>query len=417
MATGRELAARITLRVRAGQLQLVVGPRAVYVFDRRGRLMRAARDGHAFAVGLDNRVLEKWDSWRAGRRIRERRRLEPGEWAPLRQAAREAARQAARAMGRTPGPGVGQEAVAIYAEGLPLREIAEWLERAAGYGEELWQRDARLFAQVYSPVSIMPPDQYGSLVLQATLGCSYNRCTFCTFYRDRVFRIRSPEQFRLHVQAVQELLGEGIQAYHQIFLGDANALVAPLPLLLELFAIAREALPHVANPAIASFLDVFTGRKKGAEEFTQLVARGLRTVYLGVESGSPEVLKFLNKPGGPEAAEAVVTALKAAGAAVGLIFLVGAGGRKFREKHREESLGLVARLPLDVRDVVYLSPLIDAGAEEYRRAAANAGVEELTEEEMEEELHRWVEEMTASGARSGRGRIRVTLYDIREFLY
>lgn len=400
---------RPLVRLRPGYLQLVTGPRAIFVYERRGRLVRAVLDGHAFQVGLDNRVLEKWqEGGQAGLRGRHRRWLTPSAALELRERARQAAALCLHQL----------ESLPILAEtGEGKAEVARWLARASAYDEARWQADAAAFARVYSPISILPPDQYDSLVLQATLGCSYNRCTFCSFYRDRAFRIRRPEEFREHVRAVQELVGEGISYFHQVFLADANALIIPQRLLLSIFEIARRALPQLANPGIYSFLDVFGGLRKNARDFAELSALGLQMVYLGIESGSRDLLRFLNKPGGPEETAAVVEAIKGGGVAVGLIFLVGAGGRQYREKHFQETLRLLSELPLDGRDVIYLSPFVEEAASEYTQVAEEEGVEPLSENEILEEVRRLWQGIEAIAWTANQGRPRVTLYDIREFIY
>ena len=98
------------------------------------------------------------------------------------------------------------------------------------------EADRARFQQIYTPVGILPPDQYLALVLQATHGCSHNACTFCTFYQDIPFRIKTPEQFRQHVAAVLDFFGPALAMRRSIFLADANALVAPMGRLRELLA-------------------------------------------------------------------------------------------------------------------------------------------------------------------------------------
>ncbi|MBE3582805.1 MAG: B12-binding domain-containing radical SAM protein [Limnochordaceae bacterium] len=408
------------MRVEAGWLQAAVDEQHVLVYDGRGRLFKAFWEGRAYDIALDNRVLEKWQDRVAGRR--QRRLLQPGQASWLRQAARQAASHLLQAKdvgvvlktlpesrGEPPQEAPGSSPGAVLA-------WREWLARAAEYSEERWAEDARRFAAVYQPVSILPPDQYASLVLQATLGCSYNRCTFCTFYRGRPFRVRRPEEFRRHVEAVREMLGAGLGRYREIFLADANALAAPEPLLLSLFELAAQALPHVVRPRISSFLDVLTGQHKSVADFAALVDRGLDRVYLGLESGSEELLRFLNKPSPPQAAIRLVEAIKQAGAAVGVIFLVGAGGERYRTVHRQRTLALVQQLPLDGRDLIYLSPLVDEGSREYEERLQAEGSEALSEEALTEELQllwRLMREQVGTGL----DRPRVGLYDIREFVY
>ena len=104
------------------------------------------------------------------------------------------------------------------------------------------QADARRFGEIYRPVSILPPDQYLALVVQATEGCSYNQCTFCDFYRDRPFRVKSADELRAHIAAVQAFFGPALGLRKSLFLADANALVVPMPRLrawLDVIAEAR----------------------------------------------------------------------------------------------------------------------------------------------------------------------------------
>jgi hypothetical protein len=75
---------------------------------------------------------------------------------------------------------------------------------------ERLEADAARFARIYRPVSILPPDQYLALVIQATEGCSYNRCTFCDFYRDRPFRIKSAVELRHTLREVVDFFGEAM---------------------------------------------------------------------------------------------------------------------------------------------------------------------------------------------------------------
>ena len=76
--------------------------------------------------------------------------------------------------------------------------------------------------------------------MQATHGCSHNACTFCTFYQDIPFRIKSPDEFRSHVAGVLDFFGPALAMRRSIFLADANALVVPMPRLLALLECSRK---------------------------------------------------------------------------------------------------------------------------------------------------------------------------------
>ncbi|CAM3472644.1 radical SAM protein [Hydrogenibacillus schlegelii] len=286
-------------------------------------------------------------------------------------------------------------AVASEALGPRAREILRWTPEALLDGE------GRRYRAAYRwPVSILPPDAYLDVVLQATYGCTWNRCTFCAFYRDRPFQKRDPEAFRDHVEAVRALLGRGIALRKGIFLADGNALALG-EAILPLFDIARAAFP---GRSFAAFLDLWSGSKKTPDWWRRLFDRGLRKVAIGVESGDPSLLRTLNKPGDPRELLPFVRTLKEAGLALRLIFLVGAGGAPFREAHLSRSLDLLAALPLGPEDVVYLSPLVPEPGTPYA-AAAPEPVEDL-----DAELIRWASSVRRLG-------LRVSRYDIREFVY
>ena len=106
---------------------------------------------------------------------------------------------------------VEAEALEVYRE---ILDIAEAHLKDSGRREEVlrWTPEALSdptpYRRAYTwPVSILPPDAYLSVVLQATTGCTWNRCAFCSFYQDRPFQKRSPGAFREHVERVLELLG------------------------------------------------------------------------------------------------------------------------------------------------------------------------------------------------------------------
>ncbi|MBW6456645.1 MAG: hypothetical protein K0A98_12250, partial [Trueperaceae bacterium] len=86
-------------------------------------------------------------------------------------------------------------------------ELGARLERALAWTPERLRAERERFLAAYAPISILPPDQYGAVVLQASLGCSWNRCTFCSFYQDRAFQVRPIADFEAHVAAVRDLLG------------------------------------------------------------------------------------------------------------------------------------------------------------------------------------------------------------------
>lgn len=265
------------------------------------------------------------------------------------------------------------------------------------------------FAAAYAPVAILPPDQYGAVVLQATFGCSWNRCTFCSFYQDRPFQVRPPEAFAAHVDAVRALLGRAVEGRRGVFLADGNALVLANARLRPVFEASRAAFP---GRPVAGFVDVFSGERKDAGDWRELRALGLERVAIGVETGHDPLLAFLNKPGGADEAAAFVADLKRAGLRVAVILMVGVGGARFAEAHVRDSAALLGRLGLDAGDVVYLSPFVEHPGSAYAARAAAEGVVALDPDALAMQYR-----TLRAAARAGAPRAPTARYDIDEFVY
>lgn len=106
-------------------------------------------------------------------------------------------------------------------EGSSAEHAPEWLNKVLLWNYDRLESDRERFLSVYSPVSILPPDQYLSLVLQATEGCHWNRCTFCDFYSQTRFQIKSEEEFASHI-TVCSMFSLGFEV-------EEGASLSPLP--------------------------------------------------------------------------------------------------------------------------------------------------------------------------------------------
>jgi len=181
----------------------------VVAFDASGRLWTAIQDHISYRRGLDGRIVAKWTD---NEGVKNRRWLTDGEACTLEQSARSLIIDFLDAYKN------GQTRLD---DNLSPDQLTLF-NHIASFTPERYTADTLRYHQVYSPVGILPPDQYMALVLQATIGCSFNTCTFCDFYRDRQFRIKSPDEFKQHTSDVISFLGEGLSLRRTIFLGDAN---------------------------------------------------------------------------------------------------------------------------------------------------------------------------------------------------
>ena len=154
------------------------------------------------------------------------------------------------------------------------------------------REDAARFLAASGPVGILPPDQYLSLVVRVTEGCSWNACTFCSLYRDVPFRWKQPDELEAHVDALLAYFGPSIALRRSVFLGDANALCLAHERLLPLVECVAARLP---GAPLFSFLDAWTGRRRSADEWRAYAALGLQRVYVGLESGDAGLLAWLGE--------------------------------------------------------------------------------------------------------------------------
>ena len=394
----------VSLSVKYNCLTVSVAGKAepdVFSFDLSGRPWTAMVNGTAYRRGLDGKVVAKWQEADGER---QRRWLSDAEARLLEERAREQLTNLYTAL---------QQGDVRLEAPLPPEGHREF-QSAIAYDAARAQTDMAAYHQVYRRVGILPPDQYFAVVLQATLGCAFNTCTFCDFYRDRPFRIRAVDEFRQHTRQVRDFLGEGLSLRRTIFLGDANALIAPMPRLLPLVEAVHEVYDVGQLGGIYAFLDGFSGEKKSASDYRRLADLGLRRVYIGMESGNKELLRFLKKPGKPSDVVKAVQAMKTGGVAVGVIVLLGAGGHTYAAAHVKDTIRAINAMSLDLEDLIYFSELVLSEGLPYVQDAYQARLQPLNADERARQAQ-VIEDGLKFSARGGTPHI--SRYDIREFVY
>lgn len=179
----------------------------------------------------------------------------------------------------------------------------------------------------YVGMVIRPPSEADSYILQVTYGCSHNACTFCGTYLDKPFQVRPPEEVWQDIEAAGRLMPDT----RRVFLADGNALVLSTRRLVPILDALAAAFPGLQR--IGAYANARDLLDKGRDELTLLRDKGLRIVYLGLESGSDEVLQRIHK--GATAAEMIeaVRHAQAAGIRVSVIALLGLGGPALSSEH------------------------------------------------------------------------------------
>ncbi|HOT29029.1 MAG TPA: radical SAM protein [Candidatus Ozemobacteraceae bacterium] len=199
---------------------------------------------------------------------------------------------------------------------------------------------------------IRPPAEAGSVILQATTGCPHNRCAFCAAYRGVGFRVRGPDEFEAHARLIAALEGNGGA---RVFLADGDTMRLPTARLLELVEIAKRVFPDARR------FSLYAGARgilaKSGVELARLKEAGFNTLYLGLESGSEEILRNMEKDAtAAEMTEAVVSAQNA-GLRVSVMALLGLGGTTHSKEHAEATAAVLNRMQPRLLSFLTLIPV------------------------------------------------------------
>ncbi len=210
-----------------------------------------------------------------------------------------------------------------------------------------------------------PPSEADALILQATIGCSWNHCTYCDMYRDKpTFRVRPVDECLADLRGAAARVGGAVE---KVFVADGDALVMPLDHWAPILDACRALFPRLRR--VSCYATAGNVADKSDDELRRLRALGLALIYMGPESGDDETLKRIAK--GATAAEHVTAAqrARAAGIDVSAIFLLGAGGVARSAEHAAASAALatamdpafLAALTLTIVPGTPLAKLADTG--------------------------------------------------------
>ncbi|WP_375749055.1 radical SAM protein [Vibrio sp. HN007] len=135
-----------------------------------------------------------------------------------------------------------------------------------------------------------PPPEADAYILQCTVGCSYNKCTYCSMYKDVRYRVRTIEELREDIQVAKKTFGSRVE---KVFLSDGDAISLSTNMLLEILSELYSAFPKLSH--VSTYAGPQSTLSKTRKELRQLRKAGLTMAYLGVESGSDEVLEAARK--------------------------------------------------------------------------------------------------------------------------
>ncbi|HOW27835.1 MAG TPA: radical SAM protein [Elusimicrobiota bacterium] len=369
---------------------------AVYTADGSGRLVYAHRGGWFYTRGLSGEIVAK--KWSGPERII--RPASPREAADILESFRDLSKNAS--------PGMVLNNQSSPSSPLSDDDIFQWIDRARRYDPDA---DAGKFRMTYQPVGILPPDQYLTVVLQLTEGCRWNNCLFCSFHKGQRFHLKTTDEYNRHLLSVREFLGRGLSTRNSIFIGEANGLPLPADEMAHIVSLSRKALEKelTGYRGLYCFMEPNSSPIKTREDFIRLKEAGVTRIYFGLETGSAELRKTIGKAGTLEEERRTMNAAQAAGISIGVIILLGIGGKEWEDRHISETLSSMQGIRPGPKDLVYLSPLfVDEGGP-YARWEKTAGATRLSYPEMILQGHR---------LRNGcPPHFHLSIYDTREFIY
>ena len=198
---------------------------------------------------------------------------------------------------------------------------------------------------------IRPPSEANSIILQVTVGCSYNKCTFCGAYKDTAFQLKDQDT----IVADLEFARQHCRNQRRLFLADGDVLILSQKRLTRLFREIRDNLPWITR--ISLYGNAKAIRNKSVKQLEELKTMGLDRVYMGLESGSDIVLANVKKGETAQTMTAAAQKIKRTGIFLSVTTLLGLGGVPLSSQHAIETAEVLNKMAPNQIAALTLMPL------------------------------------------------------------
>ncbi len=222
-----------------------------------------------------------------------------------------------------------------------------------------------------------PPAESRSALIRVADGCPHNACAFCAMYRGVPYRTHGQAEMARSIAATAAACPDA----RRVFLADGDVLALPTPTLEWLLDLLREAFPN--RPRVNCYASGQALAAKSNGELAVLRGKGLHTLYLGLESGSADVLRLMGKAGTVQDMIDGCRRAQEAGLAVSVMVLVGLGGRELSAQHARQTIAALNAMQPRLLSCLRLVPV--PGTPLIRRIEGGRFLQ-LTEEEAVREL-------------------------------
>lgn len=195
------------------------------------------------------------------------------------------------------------------------------------------------FSQItYNEPVFRPPGEASSAILQTTIGCSWNKCTFCEMYTSKKFKTRNIDDLKPEI----ELLSKIYKGVRKVFLADGNAFVLSANNLIPVLTEINRQFGKIQR--ISSYALPKDILNKSEGELQELRNLGLKLLYLGIETGDDELLKLINKGETYNSTIAGILKAQEAGIDTSIMIINGLGGKKYSTQHAVNSAKIINRI-------------------------------------------------------------------------
>lgn len=189
----------------------------------------------------------------------------------------------------------------------------------------------------YEEPVFRPPSEARSLIIQATIGCSWNKCTFCGMYKMKKFRVREIDEIKEDFRIAKDFYGN----CERIFLADGNALTMETDLLLEIANYANSLFRLERISCYANPMDIL---EKSKNELIEIRKSGIKLLYVGIESGDDEILNRIRKGASSEEIYSACQKAHECGFDLSVTVLTGIGGRERMKENAVNTARLLNRI-------------------------------------------------------------------------
>ena len=262
----------------------------------------------------------------------------------------------------------------------------------------------------YEGIIIRPPSEANSIIIQVTVGCSHNKCTFCGTYKGVRFRIKDEQTIISDIRYA----ARHYPFLKRVFLTDGDALIVPQRRLIRILATIREEMPWIER--VGLYGNAKSILRKSVEELRVLKELGLGIIYLGVESGDEEVLRAIRKGASPQAMIEAGRKVIASGIKLSVTVLLGIAGRRDSLRHARATGEVLSAIDPDYVGALTLMilPNTELGKKYLRREFELPGPYEILEELREMVYHTHMDGLFVSNHASNYLPLRIRMPDEKE---